>query len=212
MSDKRSQGRPCRGGNEVGSDRIIESLREMLRSRRSDCTCRKSLAEFAGVTPALITYYFPHKDTLIEEATKPIIEDYARQLRSILSHEEAHDVKLRKVITLLVGCYERDAGILDAYSELARQKGEALKPNYVTMMTENLAEFFGDWFNQGTMQAHHPAMLQGALWGMCQFVAQVNLARELCGTDENLIPDDLDRVTAVYCLMSGGLDRLRIHA
>jgi AcrR family transcriptional regulator len=211
MGDKRSQGRPCRGGNEVGSDRIIGSLRDMLRSRRMDCTSRKSLAEFAGITPALITYYFPDKDSLIEEATKPIIEEYARQLSAILRQDEAPDIKLRKVIGLLISCYERDAGILDAYSELARQKGEALQPNYVAMMTEELAKFFGDWFDQGTTQAHHPAMLQGALWGMCQFVAQVNLARELSGMDESLIAD-LDRVTPIYCIMIGGLDRLRVHA
>jgi AcrR family transcriptional regulator len=210
MSDKRSQGRPCRGGNEVGRDRIIENLREMLRSRRADSTSRKSLAEFAGITPALVTYYFPDKYSLIEEATKPVIEDYARQLRAILGHQEVPNVKLRKVIALLVDCYKRDAGILDAYSELARHKGEALKPNYVATMTDDLAEFFGDWFVQGTTQAP-PAVLQGALWGMCQFVAQVNLAREMSGMNENLIAE-LDRVTPIYCIMTAGLDRLGMHA
>jgi AcrR family transcriptional regulator len=210
MRDKRSQGRPSRGGNEVGSDRIAESLREMLRSGQSGDASRKSLAEYAGVTPALITYYFPNKDGLIEHATKPIMEEYARQLQSILSGGDEPDSKLKQVISLLVGCYERDAGILDAYSELVRTRGDALKPNYIDVMSQELSKFLTDWFEKSSLPMHNCAMMQGALWGMCQFVAQIKSAREAAmgnGIDE--IPADLevDRVTPIYDLMKGGLDR-----
>jgi AcrR family transcriptional regulator len=210
MYDKRSQGRPSRGGNEVGSDRIVESLRGMLRSRRFDHASRKNLAEYAGVTPALITYYFPSKDGLIEQATKPIMEEYASQLQSILSGDDEPDSKLRRVISLLVGCYERDAGILDVYSELVRARGDSLKPNYIDVMSQELSKFFTDWFEKSSMPMHHCAMMQGALWGMCQFVAQIKSARDTAmsnGIEDIPAVQDVDRVTPIYDLMKGGFDR-----
>jgi AcrR family transcriptional regulator len=210
MCDKRLQGRPPRGGNEVGSERIIESLREMLRSRSFEATSRKCLAEYAGVTPALITYYFPSKDGLIEEATKPVVEDYARQLGAILKADDEPDSKLRSIISLLVSCYTRDGGILDAYSELVRKNGRSLKPNYIDLMAQELSDFFCQWFNMGGVSDPHPAMLQGALWGMCQFAAQTELSPEPLMCDEVTdLPTEFDRVTPIYLLITGGLDRWR---
>lgn len=209
MSEKRTQGRPCNGGDQVGRQHIVDSLRAMLRARRSDWASRKSLAAFSGITPALITYYFPDKAGLLEEATKPVIKEYARQLQAILRTEQPAETKLRDIISLLITCNKCDAGILEAYQELARQRSEALKPNYVAMMIDDLAEFFSDWSDQEKVQAP-PAMLQGALWGVCQLVAQVNLAREM--SDPESLSNDLDCVTPIYHLMAGGLDRLKLNA
>jgi AcrR family transcriptional regulator len=210
MRDKRSQGRPPRGGNEVGSERIIESMREMLRSRSFESLSRKCLAEHASVTPALITYYFPSKDGLIEEATKPIVEDYARQLGAILRADEAPDSKLRQVIRLLVSSQKRDAGIFDAYSDLVRKSGRSSKPNYVDLMARELSDFFGQWVNKGAVSESHPGMLQGALWGMCQFAAQTEMSSEPLRQEEAAdLPSEFDQVTPIFLFIKGGLDRWR---
>jgi AcrR family transcriptional regulator len=210
MCDKRLQGRPARGGNEVGSERIIESVREMLRSRSFESMSRKNLAEHAGVTPALITYYFPSKDGLIEEATKPIVENYARRLGEILRADDKPDSKLRSIISLLVSCYAQDGGIFDAYSELVRKNGRSSKPNYIDLMAQELSNFFCQWFKKGSVSDPHPVMLQGALWGMCQFAAQTELFSESFIRDAATdLPAEFDRVTPIYLLITRGLDHWR---
>jgi AcrR family transcriptional regulator len=209
MNGKHARARPRSGADQAGGQHIIYSVRAMLRARRSDWASRKSLARFSGISPALVTHYFPDKVVLVEEATKPIVEEYARQLRAILDSTQAPDAKLREIISLLVTCYKRDAGILDAYQELARQKKNMFRPNYVAMMIDDLENFFGDWSHQEKVAAP-PAMLQGALWGMCQLVAQANSATEI--SDQERQAGDLDSKTTIYHLMTGGLDRLKLYA
>ncbi len=69
--EKRAQGRPARGENEVGSHKIVEGMRNALRTTKTVNVTRKDIASFAGVTPALVTYYFPERNGLIEAATFP---------------------------------------------------------------------------------------------------------------------------------------------
>ena len=70
---KRAQGRPARGENEVGVRKIVEGMRAALRALQSTKVTRKDVAGHAGVIPALVTYYFPERNDLIEAATLPVV-------------------------------------------------------------------------------------------------------------------------------------------
>ena len=72
--EKRAQGRPARGDNEVGSQKIVEGMQVALRTLQTTNVTRKEIAWYAGVTPALVTYYFPERNALIEAATLPVVE------------------------------------------------------------------------------------------------------------------------------------------
>ncbi len=82
---QRPQGRPTRCANDTGLQRIVNGMRNALRSRRNIHVTRKDIAQFAGVTPALVTYYFPEKDSLIEAATVPIVAAMVEAVKTCLS-------------------------------------------------------------------------------------------------------------------------------
>ena len=65
---------------------MIEKMREIMKSKPKIDIQRREIAEFMGVTPALVGYYFPDKRSLIEEAASPLIDEYITQVKQSLSN------------------------------------------------------------------------------------------------------------------------------
>lgn len=194
MLEKRSQGRPCRGGNEVGRSRIVDSLRDMMRAEPDGELSRKNLAKFAGVTPALITYYFPGRDALIEEAARPVIEAHFRELDLILSGGEAPDVTLKSIIHFLFRCYRRDIAIISAYRALVRRQGDSRLPDYLLEMSRRLGDFFKE---SGADAPRRALMLQAALWGICQYGSEATRIDSPVATVDGSV-DDVETIFDMF--------------
>lgn len=197
MVERRSQGRPCRGGNEVGKVRIVESLRELFRLRGDAKVSRKCLATFAGVTPALITYYFPCKYALLEEAVRPVLEAHARDLNTLLSSDDESELVLRRAVRFIFEFHKRDAVLFEVYGDLLRNGECQGLPDYIGLMSEQMSNFLANWQVRSPRQS---LMLQGALWGMCKFVID---ATRQSAHDEIL--DDEDDVTPIFEVFAGAL-------
>lgn len=192
MNASRAQGRPRRGASEVGRDRIIRRLQVVFRFEEADCS-RKSLAELAGVTPALISYYFPKRETLLEEVSRPVIAAYRMELEQIVETIAPMGERLRGIAKLLVRLYTLDRNLLDIYVEVMRKPRRAINvadQSEVDRMTGLLATFFASWRGLPMPQDFDAAVLQGAIWGMCRFATKVDAQRSL---DHELCPL-LDRV------------------
>ena len=64
---------------------MVEKMREIMKSKPKIDIQRREIAEFMGVTPALVGYYFPDKRSLIEEAASPLIDEYIAEVRKQIS-------------------------------------------------------------------------------------------------------------------------------
>lgn len=206
MMEKRSQGRPCRGDNEVGRLRIVDSLQQMLRDQSFEDLSRKSIAKHIGVTPALITYYFPSRESLIEEATKPIIEAYSNSIRTIIYSNLDTATKLSRLVRTLVDAYRYDAGILKAYSDLVSRRDKSSTFDYLELISSDISVFLTELLQRRPYSAYDLAALQGAIWGMCASVARMEWTHEQIDTSINLsFPCEADYLTPVLNLLNGGL-------
>ena len=172
MSAIRSQGRPRRGATEVGREKIVQKLQQAVRSGADFDLSRKTLSEYAGVTPALISYYFPKKEMLLEEVAGPIISQYRMELEKILEMTIGQDAKLKKVVILLVSLYTKDGRTLDMYADVIK-KGNSIEVGEIAKMTDLLGDFFSARDNCSVASRFDATVLQGAMWGMCRFAAQV---------------------------------------
>ena len=185
MTVTRAQGRPRRGTAEVGRDGIISRLQVVYRSGGDLDHSRKTLAALAGVTPALITYYFPKKEVLLEAISRPVIKQYREDMEKIIfSQTASNEAKLNNLVILLMGLYSTDCGLLDTYVSLIRKTGQNgnVTRCEVTRMTTMLSDFFTGWRQRPSESGFDAAVLQGVIWGMCRFVALI---------DENKCREDL---------------------
>jgi AcrR family transcriptional regulator len=209
MSDKRSQGRPCRGVNEVGRLRIVASLQQMLRERPFDDLSRKSIAKHIGVTPALITYYFPSRQSLIEEAAMPIIDGYIRKIQAVLHSDDDNSTKLRKLVRTLVDCYRYDAGILKAYNDIVLNQESSNPINHIEVISTDISLFFAELIDTNVCSRYDIAALQGAIWGMCVAVARAEwLQDQVKGTPDPSVAEETASMSSVFNLLDGGLTSL----
>ena len=114
--EKRAQGRPARGDNEVGSQKIVEGMQVALRTLQTTNVTRKEIAWYAGVTPALVTYYFPERNALIEAATLPVVEALVDKVSACLEQTSSPQAALPHAVNVLLEYYARDAAIIDLFS------------------------------------------------------------------------------------------------
>ena len=182
MDGERRQGRPPTGGREVGRDKIIARLQAVIQTRADLDLSRKHLSEYAGVTPALISYYFPKRETLLLEIVRPIVASYAERMEYILSQDLEEDVKLHDVVALLLNLYMVDGKSLDLYYDVSRKLGEAV-PFELARMTSMLSAHFSRP-NTSIEHDFHAAVLQGAVWGMCRFAAKAEAHHEATSEDK----------------------------
>lgn len=176
MNALRPQGRPRRGAAEVGRERIILRLQSVFRSGAVFDLSRKALAELAGVTPALISYYFPKKEFLLNDISEPVLAAYRLDVESIIGEDAPDDSKLRRIIALLVKLYSNDGFILDIYMGMSKKLGRAGDPRLcqVAQMTLLLSNFLSRWRGNAAEEGFDAAVLQGAVWGMCRFAARID--------------------------------------
>jgi AcrR family transcriptional regulator len=205
MTAKRAQGRPVRGTDEVGRQRILDAARAYLRSPSTRAVTRKDLASFAGVTPALVSYYFPNYSALIEEVTRAVIEEHLERLRAIIRSGDPVNEKLRQVIRLFVDCNIRDGRIVDSFLEVCSTADDNAGPNCLNLLFGETAAFLQESVDGNSLD---PEFIQSALWGICKYAAQpqssaVASAPPNGGADE-MLPDP-KHAEWIYMLVTDGI-------
>lgn len=168
---KRMQGRPSRGVGDVGRERLVEAARAVLRQRMSAGLSRKAVADVAGVTPALVSYYFPDPGSLVAAATRPLIGERINELRSIIEDGTAWHERLGRIAAFLVGLNEVDATLVDRLSEACRT--QTLDP-MLCRAYEGLRGFYIEGGAAGAWRSLDPDFFLFALWGMCKAVAEAH--------------------------------------
>ena len=174
MVEKRLQGRPSRGENEVGRAKIVEMLQDLLRRGNHRDVSRKQLAEQVGVTPALITYYFPARDELLLQATEPVVASYLSKIRSTLVSDLDQRVKLWELIQILIYCFKTESGIFAAYWDLRSRMTDQFAPDLLADMHNEIVDFLNRYFIQDSADLLGEPFPRGALWGLCQIAAHAS--------------------------------------
>ena len=203
-SPKRAQGRPARGETEVGKNKIVEGMRDALRALKNTNVSRKDVARHAGVTPALVTYYFPERDALIAAATSPVVESLVNDVKARLIEAGSTRRQLFKAINVLLECYARDAVIIELFEAQMTATPSAEVPDLLNDLETALTTFFKGWIDNSASVADAD-FLQKAMIGTCKSVA--DLAKARSGSED---PNDPGRlgVAEMVCsmLLGSGFD------
>ena len=175
MSD-RTQGRPARGAAQVGREKILAEFRDLLRSNHGGDLSRKAIARYVGVTPALISYYFPKKQQLLEEAVIPIVTAYADEICQVVETKACADYRTKEVISILMRLYKQDGNLLELYQGTIEKP--RCVPDQLAKMTSALTQLFPPKDGEQSTSQLDAAIFQGALWGMCRFASQITQSLE----------------------------------
>ena len=169
---KRPQGRPRnQAQGQDGRTLLIEATRELIKKDPALAAQRGEVARAAGVTPALVTYYFPDHPALLELAMRPVVDCYMRDLLAILQGADDLDTKLRSIILLFIRVHIEESHLIDAYVDLVRAKPDAASMDELLGAYAALIEFLKSAdlpVGSGT----NPDFIVFALWGTCRTVAQ----------------------------------------
>lgn len=171
MSDKRAQGRPARGTATVGPKKIVEGLQDALRSLQTNNVTRKDIARFAGVTPALVTYYFPERNTLIEAATVPVIETLAVAVRERVMQETDPVRALMDLIVDILTCYRRDIAIIELYALHRKALSDSVRQDALQDIVNTITTYFDRLLMFCPDCKYNGEFLTNALLGICRAVA-----------------------------------------
>lgn len=182
--ETRAQGRPPRGEGEVGRTRLLERTRDALKSKPRIDMQRREIALFAGVTPALVSYYYPDKWDLFAAAAKPVIEAYIAEVRSVLHPDLPPRLKVLSLITLFIDFNFHQGYLLDFYLENSDRMARKEDLNKLGEVLEEMRLFFGDLLRDGLVRGESPAFIQSSLWGLCKYLAQQPRRSEVLTSSE----------------------------
>ncbi len=169
-AQQRTAGRPVRD-EEIGRTVILEKTRLAMRERPRADLQRNEIARFAGVTPALISYYFPDRSNLFEAAAYPVIESYVTDVRLIIGSDRPLIDRLRALILLFVRFNHTEGHLLDFYLEHIERTNSRNKMLLENIYREMLS-FFDELLKTNTIRGENAGVVQSMLWGMCKHTAK----------------------------------------
>jgi AcrR family transcriptional regulator len=179
LMTKRTQGRPPRDSGINGREKLIEATRLYLQSNRKLSLTRSEIAQGCGVTPALISYYFKDKRSLLDAVIKPLIRSYAAKLRSILQSSASVDERMRNTVRLLLDMSTENAFLIDhMLSAFASDKLDAEDRAVFQDVHESIRSLLRDLMTAGVWRASDPLLTEVALWGMCRAFGEGIRVRE----------------------------------
>ena len=182
MQEKRAQGRPARGDNEVGSHKIVEGMRNALRTMKTVNVTRKDIASYAGVTPALVTYYFPERNGLIEAATLPVMQALVSEVSACFEGTDPARQQLSRAIVVMLDAFGRDGIIIRLFGQYQSMQAETLVPDLLSELDACLASFFDRWLRDHKDAIYDATFLQRALIGICKSFGDEENSRPTYGS------------------------------
>ena len=168
----RTQGRPLRGANEIGRDRLIEKTRELLKSRPRFDVQRREIADFAKVTPALVTYHFPDKWKLFEEAIASVVDEQVSHIQAMVDTPNPNLDTLRSLVEIFVIFHVNYGSLLDNYIELIAANHLDGNRDRLLHVQSTIRAFLVQLIELGLFKPGDVDVLQTALWGACKYLGQ----------------------------------------
>lgn len=171
MTGPRPQGRPRASECRIGREKLLEKAREAMgRPPRTELQ-RRDVADIAGVTPALVNYYFPEKWLLIEAAALPIIEDYVAKVTELVDSDADHIDKLRGLIHIYLVFNEDNGFLLEYYIDAMFRQNDAEGIRLLWRTHAKITCHIQDLVRRGDMREVNPELINSVLWGICRYVA-----------------------------------------
>ena len=180
----RQPGRPTTT-ERFGREKIIDGFRIMARQGSRETISRKDLAAFLGITPALISYYFPERDSLLFEAMEGMFAYWHEQLANVAEKEcENETERLAEAIDLLLAFFLAEGHAEDLYDSLVHQ-------NVIRGATRNSMEEMLTKIVMQTCNTARAELVAKLIWGACRHSAPLEYDSELVrSTLVNLLPGD----------------------
>ncbi len=206
MVPKRTKGRPKRSSGDAGRDLLITAAQQLLREPQIDLN-RKELAIKAGVTPALVTYYFQDQSSLIEAVAQPVVAQYLSDLQSINRDSVGVEVKFRALVKLFLRVSRDNGRLLDGYVDFVKQNHTG-QIQFLGSAHRELTIFFKQCETEGYFKPTNVAVAQTVLWGACKIIAQTSsLTTALFNGSES--DDEMEdrQATMIIDLLLHGLAR-----
>ena len=179
----RHAGRPVRD-EEIGRNVILEKTRLAMRERPRADLQRNEIARYAGVTPALISYYFPDRSHLFEAAAHPVIESYVADVRLIVGSGRRLIDRLNDLILLFVNFNYREGHLLDFYLEHIERTGNFDSTRLLEEVYGEMLTFFDELLQTKTIRGESAGIIQSILWGMCKHSARRSVVKAGASTAE----------------------------
>ena len=151
---------------------MIAKMREIMRSKPKIDIQRREIAEFMGVTPALVGYYFPDKRSLIEEAASPLIDEYIAQVKGRIAEANDPLETLRELVYIFFRFNQESGYLLDFYIEYVTTRRNHNSLLKLREVYEEINGFFSSLMRAGLIRGEDPKVLQSAVWGMCRYIGQ----------------------------------------
>ena len=173
---------PASSQDEVGRDLIVRRTRAAMQDRPRSDLSRQEIAKTAGVTPALISYYFPDRSNLFEAIAVPIIEDFRHDVQRIIHANQSLNEKLRGLIGVYLAFHYREGFLVDFYVGSLTRSGSLTGLKRLIDVRSAAVAFVGEMLDGRCILGECPDEVQSTLWGMCKQVARRSANRGSAGS------------------------------
>ena len=207
LTARRGQGRPGSDEQEVGRDRLLEKVRTAMRLRPRVDIQRREIADVAGVTPALVNYYFPDKWALLESAARPVVEAHIEQVRELLRSTETPAGKLKRLVRQYIVFNREHGHLLDYYMESIQKRGALERLDALATAHGEIVDFLRLNVDEAQLGGTSPEILQSIIWSTCRHVAQLPDGRQAVLFPSEREDEVVDQQSEVICnlLLNGML-------
>lgn len=165
-------GRPPAGAQSGGRQAIVASMQRFMRSHPLATVQRLQIAEYAGVTPALISYYFPEKLDLMIEAASPLVSTYTDRVGRILGDGADLVDRFRAIGHEFIAFNVRSGHALDYYIDATMRRKRAGEILAMSRQYEDLFSFMRRLVDERAVRAIEPAFLHSSLWSQCKYLGR----------------------------------------
>ena len=171
-SEKRPVGRPQQSETLSGRAILLERMRQFMNERPCHNFQRKEVAEFANVSPALVSYYFPEKQDFVIEAASPLIVTYSDDVTRILETEVPLLVKTKKLVAKFIELGLRSGYTMDYFLVAIHSRKRDGEIALIAEQHAAINNFMEQLISAGRKSPLSPDFLQSSIWAQCTYLSR----------------------------------------
>ena len=183
--EKRGQGRPVAGENDVGRERLLAATEKLLRELPPARVTLARIAQEAGVDPALVRYYFGNRTALLLAVTDRVTRNPQHATKLSGAPDIALAAHIRRTLKLT-----RSAPFMHRLFEELVQADDDTARDRVRDMNLDLVAFYRSVLKADageTMLTVNPLFLHLLVLGASDFFATAEpMIRELVPSNANM--------------------------